>query len=79
MTPALAFFYGGLVAQKNIINTLLLSFVCVAIVMVQWVLIGYSLAFEPGSPCKSLPSLLRLILLPRTHTLDSCSVTPSKP
>ncbi|HVO29412.1 MAG TPA: ammonium transporter [bacterium] len=49
MTPGLAFFYGGLVRGKNMVNTLLMSFIAVAIVGVQWVLIGYSLSFAPGS------------------------------
>jgi Amt family ammonium transporter len=46
MTPGLAFFYGGLVAHKNIINTLMLSFVCLGVITTQWLLFGYSLAFE---------------------------------
>jgi Amt family ammonium transporter len=48
MTPALAFFYGGLVDRKNILNQLFLSFVCMGIVFVQWVLFGYSFAFGPS-------------------------------
>ena len=47
MTPALAFFYGGLVDRKNILNQLFLSFICMGIVLVQWVLIGFSFAFGP--------------------------------
>jgi Amt family ammonium transporter len=47
MTPALAFFYGGLVDRKNILNQLFLSFVCMGIVFVQWVLFGFSFAFGP--------------------------------
>ena len=49
MTPGLSYFYGGLVARKNIINTLLLSFVSMGVVTTQWVLFGFSLAFSPGS------------------------------
>ena len=45
MTPGLAFFYGGLVRSRNIINTMMMSFVAMAIVTVQWILCGYSLAF----------------------------------
>ena len=48
MTPGLAFFYAGLVRTKNVLNTLLMSFVALAIVGVQWVLFGYSLAFAPN-------------------------------
>lgn len=47
MTPALAFFYGGMVRQKNVLATIMQSFVIVALVSVQWVLWGYSLAFGP--------------------------------
>ena len=48
MTPALAFFYGGLVDHKNVLNQLFLSFICMGIVLVQWVLIGFSFAFGPA-------------------------------
>ncbi len=45
MTPALGLFYGGLVRRKNVLSTLTLSFVFMALIGVQWVLYGYSLAF----------------------------------
>lgn len=47
MTPALAFFYGGMVRHKNVLATVMQSFVIVALISVQWVLFGYSLAFGP--------------------------------
>jgi Amt family ammonium transporter len=47
MTPGLAFFYGGLVRGKNVLSTLMRSFVACGRVTVQWVLFGYSLAFGP--------------------------------
>ena len=50
MVPGLAFFYGGLVRGKSSLNTLMMSGVTLAVVSVQWVLGGYSLAFAPGSP-----------------------------
>lgn len=49
MTPGLAFFYGGLVRSKNVVNTMMMSFVALGIVAVQWVLFGYSIAFSPNS------------------------------
>ena len=49
MTPALGFFYGGLVRSKNILNTLMMSFASLGVVGVAWALLGYSLAFAPGS------------------------------
>lgn len=45
MTPGLAFFYGGMVRYKNLVSTLLQSFVALGIVSVLWVLVGFSLAF----------------------------------
>ena len=49
MTPALAFFYGGLVRSKNVLNTMMMSFISLGIVGVLWAGIGYSLAFAPGN------------------------------
>jgi Amt family ammonium transporter len=45
MTPALGFFYGGMVRRKNILSTLNLSFIMLALLSIQWILVGYSLAF----------------------------------
>lgn len=50
MTPGLAFFYGGFVAKRNILNTLMMSYLLMGIVGVTWILWGYTLAFAPGSP-----------------------------
>ncbi len=50
MTPALAFFYGGLVRSKNVLNTMMMSFAALGFVGVGWALLGYSLAFAEGSP-----------------------------
>lgn len=47
MTPGLGLFYGGLVRQKNVLSTIMHSFFMLALIGVQWVLIGYSLAFGP--------------------------------
>lgn len=47
MTPALAFFYGGMVRKKNILSTLNLSIITMGLISLQWVLIGYTLAFGP--------------------------------
>ena len=48
MTPALAFFYGGLVRSKNALNTMMMSVVALGFVGVSWALLGYSVAFGPG-------------------------------
>ncbi|MDA8105640.1 MAG: ammonium transporter [Nitrospiraceae bacterium] len=47
MTPALAMFYGGMVRRKNVLGTIMHSFIAIAVVSVQWILIGYSLSFGP--------------------------------
>ncbi len=49
MTPALAFFYGGLVRSKNSLNTMMMSFVALGAVGVVWALLAYSLAFSQGN------------------------------
>lgn len=45
MTPGLAFFYGGLVRRKNVLSVLMQCFMCMCLMTILWVLIGYSLAF----------------------------------
>src|SRR5918996_617891 len=49
MTPALAFFYGGLVRSKNALNTMMMSFISLGFVGVLWAIVGYSLALTAGS------------------------------
>ena len=47
MTPALAFFYGGMVRRKNLLSTIMMSFAILCLISVLWVIYGYSLAFGP--------------------------------
>ncbi|NPV92763.1 MAG: ammonium transporter [Firmicutes bacterium] len=47
MTPGLALFYGGMVRRKNVLSTIMHSFIIICLVSVQWVILGYSLAFGP--------------------------------
>ncbi len=47
MTPTLAFFYGGLVRKKNVLSVLMQTFAILAVISIQWVIMGYSLAFGP--------------------------------
>ena len=49
MTPGLGFFYAGFTRSKNVLATIMQSFIVVGLVGVQWVIIGYSLAFSPDS------------------------------
>jgi Amt family ammonium transporter len=47
MTPGLALFYGGMVRSKNVLGTIMQSFIALGVITIQWVLYGYSLAFGP--------------------------------
>jgi Amt family ammonium transporter len=47
MTPGLALFYAGMVRRKNVLGTIMHSFIAIALVSIQWILIGYSLSFGP--------------------------------
>ena len=59
MTPALAFFYGGLVRSKNSLNTMMMSFVALGVVGLVWALLAYSLAFAAGGLPGSADSRMR--------------------
>jgi len=60
MTVGLAFFYGGLVRPKNALNTMMMSVVALSVIGVQWMLVGYSIAFAPATrgsaACRGLAS-----------------------
>ncbi len=60
MTPGLALFYAGMVRRKNVLGTLMHSFIAVAVVGVMWVVVGYSLAFGKGGAYLGDLSLLGL-------------------
>src|SRR5215470_6790497 len=49
MTPALAFFYGGLVRSKNALNTMMMSFSALGFIGIAWAVLAYTLAFSPGN------------------------------
>jgi ammonium transporter, Amt family len=49
MLPGLALFYGGLVQRKNVLSSMMHSFVAMGVIAIEWVVIGYSLAFAPGN------------------------------
>jgi Amt family ammonium transporter len=66
MTPALAFFYGGMVRRKNVLSTLTLSYIFMSLIGVQWVLYGYSLSFGPD--------ISGLILLRHIINYDQISI-----
>ena len=50
MTPALAFFYGGLSQKKHLLNTMMMVIVTMGLASLLWIIIGYSLAFSGGNP-----------------------------
>ena len=66
MTPALALFYGGMVRRKNVLSTLTLSYIFMALIGVQWVLYGYSLAF--GADIQGLIGGLNFVGFQRRRT-----------
>jgi len=49
MTPGLAFFYGGLVRDTDVVNTIKMSFISLAIIALEWAIVGYSMSFAPGT------------------------------
>jgi len=60
MTPGLGFFYGGMVGKKNVISTMLQSFMAMVIVSILWVIVAYGLAFGPsidGLVANPIPNL----------------------
>jgi Amt family ammonium transporter len=60
MTPALAYFYGGLVRGKNALNVMMMSFVSLGFAGVAWAVLGYSFAFAPGN--QLIGGLSRILL-----------------
>ncbi len=74
MTPALAFFYGGLVRRKNVLNTMMMSFGTMAVASILWVLIGYTLSF--GSNVAGVIGSLEFLGL---KGIDASSVTGTIP
>ena len=75
MTPALALFYGGMSRKKNVLNTIMMSFIVLGIVSVEWILYGYSLAF--GQDINGLIGSLNFVglsgvgLMPNPDYVDS--------
>lgn len=57
MTPAVGFFYGGMVSSKNVVSVIKQSMIILALISVQWVVVGYSLAFGPDTGSGIIGSL----------------------
>ena len=62
MLPGLALFYGGMVRSKNVLSTVMHSFVAMGIVGVQWAIVGYSLAFAPDAGGGMIGNLSKMLL-----------------
>ena len=77
MTPALAFFYGGMVRRKNVLSTLNLSFIMMGLMSIQWVLFGYSLAF--GSDLGGLIGRLDFVGLSNVGASPNAEYAPTIP
>ena len=73
MTPGLAFFYGGLVSKRNVVNTMLSVFMICGLAILLWVLVGYSLSFS-GNLGGIVGNLKALWL----HGVDLTALTPTK-
>ena len=72
MTPGVAFFYGGLARVKSVLNMIMMSLACLAVVSVLWVLVGYSLAFGQDAGAGLIGNLDHLGL---DGTIDSVTGT----
>lgn len=75
MTPGLAFFYGGMVSRKNVVNTMLSSFFILGLCSVMWILFGYSLAF--GGNTGGIFGSLKHFALSGIHMNDVTGTIPT--
>jgi Amt family ammonium transporter len=79
MTPGLAFFYGGMVGKKNVISTMLQSFICMGVVTLIWVVVGFSLAFGEPVGINIGDGFYSFIGNPATFTfMDYVGILPHK-
>jgi ammonium transporter, Amt family len=74
--PGLALFYGGMVRKKNVLATLMQSFAITCLVTILWYVIGYSLAFTPGTPY--IGGLSRLFMNGVIYVKDIAAVAATK-
>ncbi len=77
--PALGLFYGGLVKKKNVLSLMMQSFVCLLVVSILWVVVGYSLAFSPGELIPGILGDFRWTLLNGISPIDPSPYTVSDP
>jgi Amt family ammonium transporter len=77
--PALGLFYGGLVKKKNVLSLMMQSFICLLVVSLLWVIVGYSLAFSPGELIPGVLGDFRWTLLNGIGPADPSPYTVSDP
>jgi Amt family ammonium transporter len=77
--PALGLFYGGLVKKKNVLSLIMQSFVCLLVVSLLWVIVGYSLAFSPTELIPGVLGDFRWVLLNGILPSDASPYTVSDP
>ena len=78
MTPGLAFFYGGMVSKKNVISTMLQSFVCMTIITTLWVFFGFSMSFG-DSIYGIIGNPLSYFMMKNVLSADPISTAPTIP
>lgn len=77
--PALGLFYGGLVKKKNVLSLMMQSFICLIVVSLLWVLVGYSLAFSPTELIPGILGDFRWTMLNGIGPADPSPYTVSDP
>jgi Amt family ammonium transporter len=78
MTPGLGFFYGGMVQKKNVISTILQSFIAMGVISVLWVIVGFSLSFG-NSIGGIIGNPLDYIFFKNVGTKSAWSLAPTIP
>ncbi|TPR24509.1 ammonium transporter [Apilactobacillus micheneri] len=73
MTPGLAFFYGGLVSKKNVVNTMLSVFIITGLAILLWIILGYSLSFSGN-----IGGFIGNLSNPLMHGIDLKTLMPNK-
>jgi len=79
MTPAVGLFYGGMVRKKNVLSIMTQSFIVLALISIQWILFGYSLAFGPDAGGHGLIGGLQFIGLNGVGAAPDPNYAPTIP
>ncbi len=79
MTPALGFFYGGLVRSKNALNTMMMSYIALGIVTILWITVGFSLAFTTDKDPNWISGVLGSLKYAFLNGIDGTAPYPTAP